>query len=305
MGLAQNIVFGLVDGSYIAIAAIGFTLIYGIINMINFAYGEYMTIGAYAGYLAVTLFAPSLPLAIGATLIIGGIASFLLARVFFTPLRKAGSIPLLLTSIGLGLILRNAIRLTAGAESRYFLGGTSTRYEFKFLPDFTIQKINILGDFFITSQHLTVIAIAVVVFAVMHLALTRSQFGIAMRAMADNEDLALVTGIDTNRVRDSVWIIAGSLAALAGLLLGVQTNASAGLGFGQLLPIIAAAILGGAGSPYGAILGAYLLGIIMSVSIALLPSWATQLGTTVSFLVLIVVLLIRPNGIVGKEVRKA
>ena len=305
MGLVQNIVFGLVEGSYIAIAAIGFTLIYGIIDMINFAYGEYMTIGAFVGYLVAALLGASLPVVVVLTMLIGGAVGYLLARVFFTPLREAGSIPLLLTSIGVGMILRNAIRVVGGAEARYFPISQTSRFRFEFLPDATIFDINILGDFFVTGNHLTVIGTALTVFVVMHVVLTRSRFGIAMRAMADNEDLALVTGIDTDWIRALVWITSGALAGLAGVLLGLQTNVSAGIGFSQLLPIIAAAILGGAGSPYGAILGAYLLGIIMSVSVALLPTGATQLGTTMSFVVLIAVLLVRPSGIVGQEVRKA
>jgi branched-subunit amino acid ABC-type transport system permease component len=305
MGLVQNIIFGLVEGSYIAIAAIGFTLIYGIIDMINFAYGEYMTIGAFVGYLVAALLGASLPVVVVLTMLIGGAVGYLLARGFFTPLREAGSIPLLLTSIGVGMILRNAIRLVGGAEARYFPVSQASRFRFEFLPDATVFSVNLLGDFFVTGNHLTVIVTALGVFVSLHLALTRSRFGIAMRAMADNEDLALVTGIDTDWIRALVWIVSGALAGLAGVLLALQTNVSAGMGFSQLLPIIAAAILGGAGSPYGAILGAYLLGIIMSVSVALLPTGATQLGTTMSFVVLIAVLLVRPNGIIGREVRKA
>lgn len=305
MGLAQNIAFGLVDGSYIAIAAIGFTLIYGIIDMINFAYGEYMTISVYIGYLVAVVAGASLPLVIVATVLAGGILGYVLAKLFFSPLRRAGSIPLLLTSIGVGMILRNAVRIVGGAQARYFPTGSATRYQFGFLPDLTVGDLNLLGDFFVTSNHLLVLGTAVGVFVAVHLMLTRTRFGIAMRAMSDDEDLALITGIDTNAIRAMVWILAGALAGLAGLLLGIQTNVSADMGFTQILPIIAAAILGGAGSPYGAILGAYLLGIIMSVSVAVLPSSATQLGTTMSFIVLITVLLVRPSGIVGQEVRKA
>ncbi len=303
MGLLQNAIFGLVIGSYIAIAAVGFTLIYGIIGMINFAYGEYITTGAFAGFLAADAFALPLPLAIIAALIVTAIFSLILARLFFTPLKNAGAVPLLLTSIGLGLFLRNGYRITAGQSARY-IAASPTTFRFK-LPDLAVGSTALLGDFFITTQQLIVIGIAIAVFIAIHLLLTRTTAGIAMRALADNENLARVRGIDTRRIRDSVWLLAGALAGITGVLLAVQTNASAGIGFSQILPIIAAAILGGAGSAYGAIAGAYIIGLVMSLSIALLPANVTELGTTMAFLVLIGVLLVRPRGIAGREVRKA
>lgn len=303
MGLFQNVVFGLVVGSYIAIAAIGFTLIYGIIGMINFAYGEYITAGAFAGFIVASSLNAPLPIAILVALVTTAIVSLVLARVFFTPLSDTGPIPLLLTSIGLGLVLRNAYRVFAGRSARFIDRSPST-FHFT-LPDLAVGSTNMLGEFFVTSQQLTVIATAVLVFVAVHLLLTRTTAGIAMRALADNEDLARVRGIDTRRVRDSVWLIAGALAGITGVLLAVQTNASAGIGFSQLLPIIAAAILGGAGSAYGSIVGAYVIGLVMELSVALLPTGATELGTTMAFVVLIIVLLVRPRGIAGREVRKA
>lgn len=287
----QEIVFGLELGSYVALAAIGFTLIYGLANMINFAYGEYVTIGAYAGFVFVQWVELPVTVAIVPVVAVSAVAGWALARVFFEPLQDAGPIPLLLTSIGLGLVLRNGIRLVASPERRQVAAGQPEVFRF---PD--------LG-FFVTSRQALIVAITVVAVVAMHLFLTRTKAGKAMRATADNENLALVTGIDTARIRAVVWLLASGLAGLAGLLLATSRHASPGVGFDQLLLVITAAILGGAGSAYGAVAGAYVLGLAIALSVAFLPTAITELGTTMAFVVLIVVLLVRPGGIAGQEVR--
>jgi branched-chain amino acid transport system permease protein/neutral amino acid transport system permease protein len=304
MGLLQNIIFGIVTGSYIAIAAIGFTLIYGIVNMINFAYGEYLTIGAFVGLVTASTLPLPLPLAVVVAMAGGGLASLLLAKLFFTPINETGPVPMLLTSIGLGIALRNLIRLSAGRNARYFESETST-FRLEGVPDVPIGPVDLLGDFFVTSEQLVVVGCAVGVFLLLHALLTRTDVGIAMRAMSDNESLARVRGIDTQLIRNSVWVLAGVLAGLSGVLIGVQTNVSAGTGFSHILQILAAAILGGAGSPYGAIVGAYIIGLVLSLSTAFLPSGMTDLSSAMAFLILIVVLLVKPSGLTAQEVRKA
>lgn len=304
MGLAQNIVFGIVTGSYIAIAAIGFTLIYGIVNMINFAYGEYLTVGAFVGVLSAGALPLPLPVAALVAMACGGLASLVLARAFFTPINDTGPVPMLLTSIGLGLALRNAIRLTAGRDARYFDTRTVT-YRFDGLPDLAVGPVDLLGGFFVTSQQLVVVGSALAVFVSLHALLTRTDVGIAMRAMSDDESLARVRGIDTQRIRDSVWVLAGILAGLAGVLIGIQTNVNASTGFSHVLQILAAAILGGAGSPYGAIAGSYVIGLVLALSTAFLPTGMTGISSAVAFLILVAVLLVKPEGIAGQEVREA
>jgi branched-subunit amino acid ABC-type transport system permease component len=288
--LAQEVIFGLVTGSYVALGAIGFTLVYGLVNMINFAHGEFITIGAYAGFLAVTVGGIPVPaallLAFGATAVVG----WLIARVTFEPMNDAGAVPLLLVSIGLGLFLRNGIRLVAGSDTKRVPNPVTT------------YRFDDLG-FFVTSRQLLIIGVTLALVVVLHYFLSRTMIGIAMRATADNEDLALVSGIDTVRIRDAVWLISSGLAGVAGVLLAFSRGASATLGFGQLLLMITAAILGGAGSPYGAVAGSYILGIGISVSIVLLPAGLSEFSTTMAFVVLILVLLIRPGGLVNQEVR--
>ncbi|MFP4591537.1 MAG: branched-chain amino acid ABC transporter permease [Halobacteriales archaeon] len=288
--LAQELIFGLVIGSYIALGAIGFTLIYGLANMINFAHGEFITIGAYVGFLTVQFAALPVPVALAVTFGVTAVVVLAIGRVSFEPLNDAGPIPLLLTSIGLGLVLRNLIRLVAG-PSRRFLDVDSTTFRFDDL------------GFFVTGHHLMIIGGTLLIVLVLHLFLKRTMLGVAMRATADNEDLALVSGIDAKRIRTVVWLVAGGLAGVAGVMLAISQSASPNVGFGQLLLLITAAILGGAGSPYGAVVGSYLLGVGISVSIVFLPSEFSELNATMAFVVLIVVLLVRPGGLVNAEVR--
>ncbi len=288
--LAQEIIFGLVIGSYIALGAIGFTLVYGLVNMINFAHGEFVTIGAYVGFLSIQIAGLPLPVALVVTFFGTAVIGWAIARVTFEPMNDAGAVPLLLMSIGLGLVLRNLIRLVAGAGGRDVQVGVAT-YRFEDL------------GFFVTSQQLFIVGVTLLVVLVLHLFLSRTMLGIAMRATAGNEDLALVSGIDTRRVRNVVWLAAAGLAGVAGILLAVAQEASATVGFGQLLLMITAAILGGAGSPYGAVAGSYLLGIGIAVSVAFLPAGVTAFGSTMAFVVLILVLLVRPGGLVNAEVR--
>lgn len=288
--LAQELIFGLVIGSYVALGAIGFTLVYGLVNMINFAHGEYITIGAFVGFLAIEGLGLSLPVALVVTLAVTGVAGWAIARVTFEPMNDAGAVPLLLMSIGLGLVLRNGFRAVAGAERRH-------------VPiEVTTYRFDGLG-FFVTSQQLFIIGVTLLFVVVLHVFLSRTMLGVAMRATADNEDLALVSGIDTRLIRDAVWLGASALAGVAGVMLAISQSANPNVGFGQLLLILTAAILGGAGSPYGAVAGSYLLGIGITLSVAFLPSGITALSSTMAFVVLIAVLLVRPGGLANTEVR--
>lgn len=288
MSLAQNLIFGLEMGSYIAIAAIGFTIVYGIVNMINFAYGEYMTIGAYVGFFAMNDVNLPLLVAIPVVIVLTAVLGWAVSRVFFVPMHDAGPIPLLLISIGLGFVLRNFYRILLGGSPRYFDMSPRT-YRFDSL------------DFFVTTQHLSIIAIAAVSFVVIHLMLTRTDIGIAMRATSRNEKLSTISGVYTDKIRRNVWLLSSALAGLSGFMLATTTAATPLTGFHQILLVLSAAILGGAGSAYGAIVGAYIIGLTITMAGAYLPGEISNLGTMFAFLILIVVLLIRPTGIADVE----
>jgi neutral amino acid transport system permease protein len=288
--LVQELIFGLVLGSFVALGAVGFTLVYGLVDMINFAHGEFITIGAFASLIAVSTVGVGLPVALVVAFLVTAVVGWGIAQLIYEPLNEAGPIPLLLTSIGAGLLLRNGMRLIAGPGARYLDVPSPTTYRFDDL------------GFFVTDQQAIIVSTALGAVLVLHLFLSRTKLGISMRATADNEQLAMVTGIDTKRVRHVVWLLSSGLAGVAGVLLAVSRSANPSTGFDQLLLILTAAILGGAGSPYGAVIGAYLLGIGISLATAFLPTAVSDFGTTMAFVVLIVVLLVRPGGIVNQEV---
>ncbi len=292
MTLVQSVIFALEIGSYISIAAVGFTLIYGVVNMINFAYGEYITIGAFVGFITINMYDLNiyvgLVIALAATMVGGWIVS----RLTFVPMQGTGAVPLLLASIGLGMFLRNFYTLLAGGEAR-FVDVTSQTFRFDNL------------GFFVTSKQIFMIATAFIVFLAIHVLLTRTKAGIAMRATSTNELLARASGIRTFRVRRNVWLLASALAGISGFLLSLSTSVTPLTGFDQILLVLAAAILGGAGSAYGAFLGAYIIGFVMTFTPAYLPTSIAALGEAFAFLVLIIVLLVRPSGIANVGVEEA
>jgi len=307
MGLLQIVVFGLETAALIAVAAMGFTLIYGIVNMINFAYGEYLTVGAYLAWALIAVGGlniwVSLLLATAGTTVVG----WLISRTFFTPLHDQGPIPLLLTSIGLGILLRNAYRLFFDVERRYvsleqaYVGVSARTFRFD-LPAVTAGGIDLLGDFFITTNMLVTILTAVVLVVGLHLMLTRTDLGIAMRATASNESLAELSGVPAYAIRQYTWLIASALAGITGVMLLTRESASPVVGFDQILFILAAAILGGAGSIYGAVAGAVVIGLSRELMAGLGVPVLSDIPVSVAFIVLVVILLIRPEGIAGKEV---
>lgn len=291
MAITQDLISGLILGSYLGIATVGFTLMFGIMNLLNIAYGEYITFGGYVAWFLIATQDFSTLLAAPIVIGISAVYSLVLGYVFFRPMRDTGPIPLLLTSIGLAFFIRNAYRFFLGTELRFL------QYE---QPE--VFRFEILGGFYINTKQIFLIGSAVVVFVLIHILLTRTKSGIAMRATSSNEDLALITGIDTDSVRNKVWLLAGGLAGFTGLLLTSQRAIQPTTGFDLLLFMITAAVLGGVGSAYGAIAGAFFIGIFISLAVSFLPTGTSQLASVIAFVGLIIVLLIRPQGIANVEV---
>ncbi len=286
----QRTVNGVVSGSYLALGAIGLTLVYGILKLVNFAHGDMLTFGAYIAFtFDVTL---DTPLVVGVLAGVFATAAFGIASelIMWRPMRrkKAGMLQLLLMSLGLAFVLRNMIQFIWGARPRQLDSDrTSTVGWFEDLTGLTIG----------TTELMVVVVSFVVLFAVATM-LRVSSAGRQMRALADNFDLAETTGIDTGRIVLLTWLLSGALAGLAGVLLvaaagGLSPNA----GFFLLLPLFAAVVLGGIGNAYGALAGALIIGLTQEWStLVIAPEWKVA----VSFVVLIVVLLVRPDGIFGK-----
>ena len=288
--MLQLIVYGLISGSILALGAIGLTLTYSILNFANFAHGDIMALGAYlALFFAVGLQVPigvALPLAMLSTALIGiGID-----RLWFGPLRtrNANRVMLAMSSLGLALIVRHLISMVWGPQTQYY----SRAIHFPFLVPWLQVRLNM--------QQLLIFTVALGLVILLSLFLQRTKLGKAMRATADNFDLALVSGIDTERVVLWTWAIGNALAAAGGVLLGMSVRLQPIMGWDLLLPIFAAAILGGIGSPYGAMVGALLIGLAEELST---PFIHTSYKPAVSLIILVLVLLVRPQGIFGKVSR--
>ncbi len=279
--LAQLFVNGISVGSIIALAAVGLTLTYGILRLSNFAHGDFMTLGAY-----MTLLANAWGVNIWLAMVLGAIVTvlgvLLSEKLIWSPMRRkrASSTTLIIISIGLALFIRNGIILIWGANNQ--------RYN---LP--VAEAMSILGVQ-IPFNDLIVIGLAILTIVALHYLLQNTRIGKAMRAVADDIDLARVTGIKVDQVIIWTWVIAGGLTALGGSMLGLVEAVRPNMGWFLILPMFAAVILGGIGNPYGAIAGALVIGVVQEVSTYWLP---TEYKLGVALLVMVLVLLIRPQGL--------
>jgi neutral amino acid transport system permease protein len=283
--VAQTGLNGLSLGSVYALGAVGLTLVYGILKLVNFAHGDFLTFGAYMAYVVNVTWGGPLVLgilfAIAATALLG--VAF--EKAMWGPMRArgAGLLQLLLMSIGLAFLIRYSIQFAWGTEIRTLDVNDTDTVEFLGLRIGRTEGIVIIIGF------ATLLAIGAM--------LKYSLLGKRMRALSDNFDLAETSGIDTSRIVMYTWIFAGGLAGLAGVLAGAVTDVRIELGFELLLPIFAAVILGGIGDAFGALAGGIVLGLVTEWStLELEPRWKVAVG----FGVLILVLIVRPQGIFGK-----
>jgi branched-subunit amino acid ABC-type transport system permease component len=286
--LAAN---GLVTGSILALAAVGVSLIYGILRLVNFAYGDVMSFGAFVAVLCNVTFGLQMAVAAVLAMLATAALSVALDVVLWRPLRarRAGFMSLFLVSIGLALVLRQALFLAAGPQPRSY--------------DVDPYKVYVLGSVRLSGSQGVAVVVATVAIVAVGLMLGGSSIGRMMRAVADDRALAAVAGIDTSRVVLLTWTVCGLLAGLAGVLAAlVQSSFDPNFGFSLLLPIFAAVVLGGIGSAYGALVGGLILGLATELS-----TWPALHGgvnpvykPVVAFAVLIAVLLVRPNGLLGR-----
>jgi branched-chain amino acid transport system permease protein/neutral amino acid transport system permease protein len=299
--MMELIISGIVLGSIIALGAIGLTLLYGILRFAHFAHGDLMTLGAYVVLflnleLLPWLGIPELklgPLSFGwrmlGSLVISmgvtAVVALLIDRLLYEPLRTRQSSPVILAmaSLGMAFILRSLIYIIWGPQFVFYTQELRPAWE---LP----LEVRLRPD------QLFILVLALVIVALLYLFLQRTKLGKAMRATADNPQLAWICGIDTQRVTAWTWLLGAALAAAAGVLYGIDAQLRPDMGWSFLLPLFAAVILGGIGSPVGALVGGLILGVVQQVSTAfLLPTYKPA----VAFLVLIILLLLRPRGLFG------
>lgn len=302
--MAELIVYGIVLGSIISLGAIGLSLVYGIIRFANFAHGDLMTAGAFVALFMVTgvlswIGVPDTtfgPISFGWRMVIAfpismaGVAgvAILLDRILYQKLRAKGSgtVMLAISSLGAAFIIRMIILILWGADSVFYRPGLLR--PFLQLP----LQIKIRPD------QILIIVIVAVLFILLHLFLQKTKMGKAMRATADNMELALISGIDTERVIMWTWGIGGALAAAGGILYGIDVQLHPGMGWNFLIPLFAATILGTIGNVYGALVGGLIIGVAQQVSTAfLMPTYKPA----VAFIIMILILLIRPKGIFGGQ----
>ena len=284
----QTTINGLSVGSIYALAAIGLTLVYGILRLVNFAHGDYMTLGAYVAFaINVSAGAPLWLAIIGALVAVAALSLFIEWTVW-APMRRrgAGMLQLLLLSLGLSFVVRFLIQFQwLGKERQLDIDNTQAWHPF----DLTISRVQVI-----------VIVAAGILLTLVALLLKYTLLGTQLRALADNFDLAEVSGANTKRLVAFTWIVSGALAGLAGVFLGIYTIVRPDVGFIVLLSVFAAVILGGIGNAYGALAGGLLLGLIQewsTIGDVLDPRYKEAVG----FVVLILVLLVRPQGIFGQR----
>ncbi|HVI36879.1 MAG TPA: branched-chain amino acid ABC transporter permease, partial [Gaiellales bacterium] len=261
----------------------------GTTGLTNFAHGELVTIGAIiAWYINVQGGVPLIPATLIA-MVAGAAVGALNELGLWRPLRKRGTglVAALVVSIGLSLALRYLIQIV--------YGGFSNPY-----ADYQNQRAVDYGVFTLTNRALFSIIISVVVLVLVALMLQRTKIGKAMRAVSDNRDLASSSGIDVNRVILVVWMMGGALATLGGVLLGLSDQVQWDMGFRLLLLMFAGVTLGGLGTAYGALVGSIIVGVFVQMSTLVIPDDMKYVG---GLLLLIVILVIRPQGILGSRAR--
>lgn len=285
----QRVVLGINFGLIIGMMAIGLSLIFGTTGLTNFAHAELVTFGALVAYFFNQTIGLPLVVAAPLAMVVGGAAAGLSDLGIWRPLRrrKTGLIAMLVVSIGLSIFFRYLFL--------YQFGGRTRPY-----GDYNRQRALELGPVSVVAKDLWSIALSLTVLLVVGLLLQRTRIGKAMRAVADNPDLAASSGIDVDRVVLFVWVTGGALAALGGVLLGLGEQVGFQMGFRQLLLMFAGITLGGLGTAYGALVGCFIVGLVVEVSTVWVPS---ELNAVTALVVLIAILLIRPQGILGQSER--
>jgi branched-chain amino acid transport system permease protein/neutral amino acid transport system permease protein len=278
--ILQLAIYGVVLGSILTLGAIGVSLIFGILRFAHFAHGDLMTLGAYFAFsMVVGLGFPvwaSAPFAVAGA----ALAAMAIDQTVYRRLRRASPIILLISSFGIAIALRSVVQLIWGPHNQVYASGIQLPWR--------------IGDIVIKPDHVWIVAGAVVLVTALHLFLTRTKMGKAMRAMSDNMDLALVSGIPSERVIMVTWAVGGGMAAVAGIFLGMDTRLHPVMGWSLLLPVFAAAILGGIGRPYGAIAGGMVIGLAMEMStIVIDPTYKPA----VAFALMVLMLVVRPQGL--------
>lgn len=304
--MLQVLADGLIIGAIISLGAIGLSVTFSILRFSNFGHGEFLAWGAYLALTTLVMWSATLglptaaiaPFTFGwpllAACVVAGalVAGMALALdwLLFKRLRLQGSITLVIASFGAALALRNLLL--------FFYGGIPRYYSQDLQIAIALVPRSVLGGLRITADQLFVVGLTAAVVVALHLFLSRSTLGRAMRATAHNPQLARLAGIDPERILRLTWVLGGALAALAGVFAGLTVQLRPTLGLDLLLPLFAAVILGGIGSVWGAVIGGLVVGLAESVAVAVVGA---EWRAAAAFVVLIAILLVRPSGLFAEK----
>ncbi len=290
----QQLVNGITWGSVYALIALGYTMVYGILRLINFAHGDIFMLGAYIAYYAAGWFGVQAhPSALGALLVLvtamagAGIAGFLIERFAYRPVRRSSRLTALITAIGVSLLLQNGGLLVFGTDPRFF-------------PQVArVQNIALGGGVTVTNIQLIILGVALALMLALRWIVMSTKVGKAMRAVSWNRDAATLMGIDTDRIISFTFVLGAVLAAAAGVLVGLMNpKIDPLMGIMPGLKAFVAAVVGGIGNIPGAVLG----GLIMGISEVLVVGYVSSTyRDAIAFILLIVILLFRPSGLLGKH----
>lgn len=289
MGMLELLNFyvipGIVLGSIYALGAVGITLIFAILRYAHLAHGDLATLGAFIAFAIVTSVGISPLMALPLAMIATAAVAIGIDKMFYEHLRERPKIVTVMASLGIALMIRAVVQVIWGVDSESYVRGI-------------VRPENYFGLRIKDREIYTVVFMFALV-VVLQLFLQRSKWGKAMRAMSDNPNLALLSGIDNRKVVMLTWIIAGGLCAASGVFLGINTEVKSMMGWHMLLPMFAAAILGGVGRVEGAVIGGLIVGIAEELSVLVLPS---EYKAAMAFAILLFMLLVRPTGLLRGKV---
>ncbi|MFO7987519.1 MAG: branched-chain amino acid ABC transporter permease [Desulfatiglandaceae bacterium] len=288
----QQLVNGITLGGVYALIAVGYTMVYGVIQLINFAHGEIYMLGAFLAYTMVTVLGLPFFAAFALTLLICAVLGVLLDLIAYRPLRNAPRLAALITAIGMSIFLQNLALMIWGSQIK--------SYPVEALPPVFSRAALTFGDVSLSWLQVFILSVTVIFMIILHLVIHKTRIGTAMRAVSQDKTTSALMGIGVNRVISFTFAIGSAMGGMAGILVGLYYNAIfPTMGYIAGIKAFAAAVLGGIGSVPGAMLGGGVLGIAEVIGAGYISS---EYRDGISYAVMIAVILFKPSGLIGRQI---